>query len=90
MFILQVLMCITMSKDDTSSMVMLPMEGTNNGDIPVDDNTDEIRRKRRSVYSKQLQNIEMVVLNVISFKKFENISYKTLSPNPNRFIPTYT
>ena len=41
---------------------MLPMQGNNNGDIPVDDNTDEIRRKRRSVYSKQLQNIEMVYL----------------------------
>ncbi|XP_046803833.1 uncharacterized protein LOC124419252 [Lucilia cuprina] len=60
MFILQVLMCITMSKDDTSNMVMLPMEGTDNGDIPGDDNTEEIRRKRRSITYTQMQNIEVI------------------------------
>ncbi|KAM7363117.1 uncharacterized protein ACRADG_000168 [Cochliomyia hominivorax] len=60
MFILQVLMCITMSKDDTSKMVMLPMEGTDNGDMSGDDNTVEIRRKRRSIITTQMHNIESI------------------------------
>uniref|UniRef100_A0A1A9WYM7 Uncharacterized protein n=1 Tax=Glossina brevipalpis TaxID=37001 RepID=A0A1A9WYM7_9MUSC len=42
MFILHVLMCITMTKDDTSTP-MMAMEGVDN-----DDGIEEIRRKRRS------------------------------------------
>lgn len=48
---------------------MLPMEGTDNGDIPGDDNTEEIRRKRRSIPSTQMQNIEVVInLHIVLVK----------------------
>ncbi|XP_073819886.1 uncharacterized protein [Musca autumnalis] len=47
MFVLQVLMCITMNKEDTTNMSMLPVDGTD--DMNGADGTDEIRRKRRSV-----------------------------------------
>lgn len=49
------------SKDDTSSMVMLPMEGAENGDIPGDGNTEEIRRRRRSILTASMRNNEVVI-----------------------------
>ncbi|XP_017874531.1 PREDICTED: uncharacterized protein LOC108621624 [Drosophila arizonae] len=46
MFILQVLMCITMNKEDTSNLMMLPMEATES--VEPSDGTEEIRRRKRS------------------------------------------
>ncbi|XP_023169717.1 uncharacterized protein LOC111598615 [Drosophila hydei] len=47
MFILQVLMCITMSKEDSNNLMMLPMEATES--VETNDGTEEIRRRKRSV-----------------------------------------
>lgn len=58
-------------------MVMMPMEGTDNGDLTGDDNTMEIRRKRRSIFTTQMHNIESVTLGI--HWNFINFVYKSFN-----------
>uniref|UniRef100_A0A1A9VFU9 Uncharacterized protein n=1 Tax=Glossina austeni TaxID=7395 RepID=A0A1A9VFU9_GLOAU len=58
MFILQVLMCITMTKDETN-LSMMAMEGGDNGDL-ANDGIEEIRRTRRSPLLESDQKMQIL------------------------------
>ncbi|KAL9899868.1 uncharacterized protein ACN427_007365 [Glossina fuscipes fuscipes] len=58
MFILQVLMCITMTKDETN-LSMMAMEGVDNGDL-ANGGIEEIRRKRRSPLLESEQKMQIL------------------------------
>lgn len=67
MFFLQVILCITMNKEDGSSMMMLPMEG--NATINQFEVVEEIRRRKRGIFNS-LENVRasyFITLKLIEF-----------------------
>ncbi|XP_055850420.1 uncharacterized protein LOC129914990 [Episyrphus balteatus] len=78
MFILQVLMCITMNKEDTSSMMMMPMEATENVNMmnPNNEATEEIRRRKRS----SPENQRMQMMNELSRRVLHSIDAVLIMP----------
>ncbi|KAL5283615.1 CSNK2A2.2 family protein [Megaselia abdita] len=54
MFFLQVILCITMNKDDGNTMMMMPMEG--NTTLNQFDIVEEIRRRKRGIFNS-LENV---------------------------------
>ncbi|XP_037027671.1 uncharacterized protein LOC119068245 [Bradysia coprophila] len=83
MFILQVLMCITMTKPDTG-MMMMPMTdmGGGGGEEPaellIDASTEEVRRKRRSA-----EPIAMLYMNELSRKILLSIDAVQIADQDN-------
>nr|XP_032289820.1 uncharacterized protein LOC26530726 [Drosophila virilis] len=83
MFILQVLMCITMSKEETNNLMMLPMEATE----PVDtnDGTEEIRRRKRSIQQSPTTLIGVNRLTETVLKTLDNIYISEKKNNNNKY-----
>lgn len=84
MFILQVIMCITMEKPENNMMVM-PMEGTDEIDV----GTEEVRRRRSTMTSSRLAQINeltrIVLLSIESTFNANNDNgqclYRTMCEN---------
>ncbi|XP_055908512.1 uncharacterized protein LOC129943234 [Eupeodes corollae] len=81
MFILQVLMCITMNKEDTSSMMMMPMEATDTGTMtPTNEGaTEEIRRRKRNLP----ENPRIKMMNDLSRRVLHSIDAVLMMPTDN-------
>ncbi|XP_034665511.1 uncharacterized protein LOC117899540 [Drosophila subobscura] len=90
MFTLQVLMCIAMSNEEGSNLMMLPVEATDTSDI--NDGTEEIRRKKRSTHNQITSGRvrEVSILLLRSIDHYEHQKYKNSTINLNSYCKLFS